>query len=515
LFAASPGIARIAAKQVEARDREEHGRDGLDSAGPGRFTRALNAIVFWGLLAALPLTVFPYGTVDPWFEAAFECLIFSLAIVWVLQSIFSRGFRFKRRAILLPMIAITLYVFFQSIEWPPTWLSNSTTQHMLSIDHYQTYLTARKTLALALLLGLLLAHTSTSKRLQWVVRTVIAVGLASAIFGILRQFLQTPDAAGTFILPFLFYGSGYGQFISPNAFAYLMEMTLGLVMGLLLGGGTLKKQALVYIAMSAILFTALVLSNSRGGLLALGCESIFVLFIGLSWYSQRRIAVDPSSNRLIRVLSTSKLVRTAVVGLLLVILSGGVLWLGGDSLVNKFADQSTVSAAAPAEMTRQQIWRASWSLFRAYPWTGTGFGAYSLGITKFEKSSGLLKLEEAHNDYLDLAASGGLVGVCLGGWFAATVCWQAKQSFAGRRGVERAVALGAAAGMLATAVHSLVDFGLQLTGIAVVFVALAVILTADVPAETKKSRRRRHSINDPDISDGIRSRPRPVSRHTQ
>jgi O-antigen ligase len=487
----------------------------LQVAATNRFSQALNAIVFWGLLAAIPLTVFPYGTVDPWFEAGFEVLIFSLTIVWVIESILSRGFRLKRPSILLPMVAITFYVFFQSIQWPPKWLSNTTTQHMLSIDHYQTHLTARKTLALAIFLGLLLAHTSTAKRLRWLVRTVIAVGLASAIFGILRQFVQTPDAAGTFILPFLFYGTGYGQFISPNAFAYLMEMTLGLVMGLVLGGGAPKKQALIYIAMSVILFTALVLSNSRGGLLALACESVIVVFVGLSWYSRRRVALETGSNRLIQFLGTSKLVRLVVVGLLLVILSSGVLWLGGDSLVNKLAGESAAPATASAEMTRQEIWRASLNLFKTYPWTGAGFGAYSLAITKYDKGSGLLKLEEAHNDYLDLAASGGLIGLLLGAWFAAAVCWQARHSFATRQGFQRAAALGAAAGMLATAVHSLVDFGLQITGIAVVFVALAAILTADVPDETKKSRRRRRPRGGHDTSDASRSRPHPVLQEAQ
>jgi hypothetical protein len=52
----------------------------------------------------------------------------------------------------------------------------------------------------------------------------------------------------------------------------------------------------------------------------------------------------------------------------------------------------------------------------------------------------------------------------------------------------RAVALGAIAGALGVAIHSLVDFGLQLTGIAVVFSALIAILVVGREVESVPAR---------------------------
>jgi O-antigen ligase len=446
-------------------------------------SKLLSNIVFWGLLALIPIAVIPYGTVDAWWESIFESGVFGLAAVAVLEAFFMRRWQVREISVLLPAGLLTLYAFLQTMQWPPSWLIASSTRYMLTIDHYQTYLTARKMLALTLFLGLLLGHVSTPKRFRWTVRAVIAAGLGSALFGILRQFVQTADAPSGFVLPFLFYGLGYAQFISPNVFAYLMEMTLGLLAGLVLGGGVGRNRALIYLAVMAVVWTALVLSNSRGGLMALGCEAVFVVIIALNWFSERRSLLGERVSQWMLLLRQSNFIRVVVILSLLSILAGGVLWMGGDQLANKLGQQSNSVENRTDGSTRQEIWRASWKLFRANPLTGTGFGAYFLGITQFQVSSGPARLQQAHNDYLDLAANGGLVAVILGAWFGAAVVRIAKRRLRHKNVHRRAAALGAATALLGAAMHSVVDFGLQVTGIAVVFLTMIVILIADVRAD--------------------------------
>ena len=70
-----------------------------------------------------------------------------------------------------------------------------------------------------------------------------SVGSGMRLFGILRQTTQRGSGFG---LPLLLPDVGYGQFINKNHFAYLMEMSLGLVLGLILGGGLKREQALIY-----------------------------------------------------------------------------------------------------------------------------------------------------------------------------------------------------------------------------------------------------------------------------
>jgi O-antigen ligase len=473
-------------------------RDGR--LGPGFFdwsARLLDAIIFFCLLGVIVLTSIPYGTVEPWWEAIFESAVFLLTAFWILEGLISGNWQFKRLFILLPLIILTAYAFAQTVEWPAAWLvlgnGRLTAQHTLTIDRYQTYLTARKALALTLFLGLLLLHTSTPKRLRWLVGVVVGLGLASALFGILRQLFQSNDSASLgFLWPYLSYGLGYGQFISANAFAYLMEMTLAPLAGLIVGGGVRRDRLLIYLAIAVVIWTALVLSNSRGGIVSFACQSIFLLFVSLNWYSARRLSrEDGGQHKWLAFIRASMLVRVLGIVFIVGTLMVGVFWMGGQKLASKLGEPTPTSIQDDFDrISRKDIWRSSWELIKQNPWTGVGFGAYFLAIPEYQLGAGRMKVEQAHNDYLDLAASGGVVAVGLAGWFFVMVFWRARFSFRSRDAYRRAACLGAATGILGVGVHSLVDFGLQLTSIAVVFAALAVILCADGRVEAVSAERK-------------------------
>lgn len=483
----------LAPVREKARAVGSNGAGGAGFTHPSvRFGKLLDSIVFVCLLGLTILSVIPYGLVDAWWEAAFECAVFAITAIWIFELVFLGVPRVRNLFILLPLILITAYAFAQTVELPVSWLPSGigrlTAQHTLSIDRYQTYLTARKTLALTLFFGLLLLHTSTPKRLRWLIRAVIGLGLASALFGILRQFLQSPDSPAGFVLPFLFYGMGYGQFLSPNPFAYLMEMPFGLLAGMILAGGVRRDRVLVYLAVIIPVWTALVLSNSRGGIVSLTIQSILLLFVSLNWYSARQLSrKDGMQHKWFTFLRGSLLVRFLFVVLMVGALFAGVFWMGGENLASKLHNEESTRNIDGS--TRKEIWRSSWELVKHNPWTGVGFGAYFLAIPEYQIGSGRLKLEQAHNDYLDLAANGGVVAVGLAGWFVVLIIWRARSSLRSRDAYRRAACLGALAGIVGVAVHSVVDFGLQLTGVAVVFAALIVIAVADNRVESKSSDR--------------------------
>ena len=457
-----------------------------------RSAALLNKISFCCLLGLIVLTVVPYGTVDPWWESVFECGVFGIAAIWIFQVLLRRQWNLGAPYILVPLILITGYAFLQTINLPILSLQqDGIVRHHLSIDRYQTLLTARKTLALTVFLGLLLLHTSTAKRFRWLIRFVIGIGLASALFAILRQSLQSPESTTGFGLPFLFYGLGYGQFISPNAFAYLMEMTLALLGGLVLGGAARRDTVLLYVATMIVTWAALVLSSSRGGLLSFGCQFIFLVFMGLTWYSKRQLSrPDGRQHPLLLLIRTSVLVRIAAILLIAITLFVGVVWMGGEDLVKKFDDGKSASEETIGDLRRKDIWRASWALIKDHPLLGVGFGAYSLAIPRYQNGSGGLKLEQAHNEYLDLTANGGVLALGLAGWFLAMLILRLKYSFRSADAYRCAAGLGAAAGIISVAVHSFFDFGLQLTGNAVVFAALVVISVADYPTDSTATDRR-------------------------
>jgi O-antigen ligase len=439
-------------------------------------------------MVVMIISLFFYGAVDAWWESIFECGVFVLAAIAIFESFFKNRWDVRKIGPVWPLAAITAYAYLQILTLPAPLAKalGLVQQGTLSIDPYQTQLTARKLLALTLFFGLLLVHTSTVGRLRWLTRVVIGAGLGTALFGLIRQLLQSPESTEGFVLTFLFYGVGYGQFISANAFAYVTEMAFGVVAGLLLGGGLRRSLALLYVTVLALIWTALVLASSRGAILGFACESVFLLFIASRWFLARR---DSVNNRLLTLVGDYRLVQVGILVIIMAILTVGVVWMGGQELAGKFTREASANAVFTDELTRRDIWRASWELFKHNKWSGTGFGCYFLDITRYQVSSGRIKLEQAHNDYLDLAANGGVIAVALGAWFIASVFPRARKALQSRDAYRRAVCLGALAGVLGVAVHSLVDFGLQVTGITAMCGALLVIAIVDVSHTSSRRRR--------------------------
>lgn len=446
----------------------------------------IDRIIFVAALVLIVLTVVPYGTVDAWWEAVFECGTFTITALWIVESLLLKNWRISKLWPVLPLVLLVGYAFAQIVSLPVSWLpavSGSFPRRTLTIDPYQTYLTARKLLALVLFIAILLIHTSTQSRVRWIVRLIVGLGFASAVFGIVRQLSQSPASTSGFVLPFLFPGYGYGEFISSNVFAYLVEMVFALILGVTLCGGSRREWVPINLAIAVVVWTALVLSNSRGGVVGLTCASMFVSFVALSRYSARRLLTEGGSRPVLTFIHSSPVFRVMAIVLLVLTLVAGVVWMGGEKLAAKVRAEATTDEVIDGG-TRKDIWRYSWESIKEHPLTGTGFGTYFLAITKHQNGSGRIKLEQAHNDYLDLMANGGIIALGLAAWFIIGLIRRIRSLLGAPDSYRRAAVVGASAGILAISIHSLVDFGLQITGIAIVFCALIVICLADVRVDS-------------------------------
>jgi len=105
-----------------------------------------------------------------------------------------------------------------------------------------------------------------------------------------------------------------------------------------------------------------------------------------------------------------------------------------------------------------------------------------MAITRYHNASGEMVPQEAHNDYLEFIASGGLIALLIGAWFLylymQTVRARVRESSS--RFV-RAARCGALVGISGVAVHSVVDFGLHVPANAAVLVVLLVVATVVLP----------------------------------
>ena len=401
------------------------------------------------------IAAIPYGTVEPWWKAAFVCAVFAICIVALIESLVSGSFKIEGGSVLLPMLALAALAFVQTLSLGSYEVAGFSVWNTISADSYQTRFFTLQMLALTACLGLFYRYANDERRIRVLVYTILAVAIASALFGILRH--TTQQQIG-FVLPLLKPAQGYGQFINKNHFAYLMEMAFGLGLGLALAGGVKKDRLPIYFALLLPIWTALVLSNSRGGILAMLVQ---IIVAALFLMSRQSVALRAA------------LVIVLVVGILF-----GTLWVGGDRLASNFEAATNELSTTRAGASRNEIWRATLKMFAAHPILGVGLSGYWLGITAYHDASGLMTPQEAHNDYLELLSSGGVIGFAIGVWFAVAVVRAARRNLLA--GNMPTIRLGAILGIVGVAAHSLVDFGLHILVNAIVFLALIMMATTRI-----------------------------------
>jgi O-antigen ligase len=450
--------------------------------------RYLEGIIFYGLLVVIALTAIPYGTVEPWSIGLFECAVFALGALWFLTGLFKNNWRLPPLRLLWPLLALLVFLGLQTINFGGSGGGPGlpgALRGTISADPYETQLTLLRLLSLTVAYVLLLGHATSRTRLRALIYLVIGVGVASALFGILRQ--TTHHNGLGYLLPFLKPNSGYGQFINRNHFAFLMEMSFGLLLGLVIGGGVGRERWLIYVSLAIPLWFALILSNSRGGIFSMLVQVIFaVLMLTLSRTPERRSTAGGwESNVWLRRVRKSIFTRALLMIVLAVAVGLSIIWIGGDRLASRL---ETISQDANSEAidlrpgeSRREVWRATWSLIKDNPLAGVGFGGYWAVIPMYHDASGILTPQQAHNEYLEILASGGFIGLALCAWFVFVVVKAARAQLSARDGFRRAVCFGALVGLFGVAVHSLFDFGLHFVVVnSLVFVVLIVLAIADV-----------------------------------
>jgi O-antigen ligase len=453
-----------------------HGEISLPADRRSRVLTLLDRVIFYGLIALIVLTAFPYGTVDPWSEALFEGAVFFFVILWIVHGLIDGSWQIGGARLIAPLVGLIVLAVVQSIAWWQVDSAGEKVRFALSADPFETRAFAFRMAALVLALALVLRFTSDTKRLGILVHTIIAVALASALFGITRQ--ATQHGPG-FVLSRLLPESGYAQFINKNHFAFLMEMALGLVIGVALMQRGRRERLLLYLSGAVLMWAAVVLSNSRGGLLTITVQVIFaaLIFVHSRPSAQAKDAPARGPVRWMRSIA----VTAVMTGTLLVIIVAGVAWLGGDQLSTGVetatlemagVDRSEIHVGA----RRRDIWRATWLMFKGHPIAGAGLGGFWAEVPIFHQASGAVTPQQAHNDYLELLASGGILGAALFTWFAAGLIREARHCVNTVDGFQRAASWGAIIGLVGVGVHSIVDFGLHITVNALAFMMLVAIL---------------------------------------
>ena len=228
---------------------------------------------------------------------------------------------------------------------------------------------------------------------------------------------------------------------------------------------------------------ALILTNSRGGIISLVAEVLFlVLIVGLRRKSHARESAE--KNRRVRGgIARATLGLALIIGILV-----ATVFFGGEQALSRFV--GSVNTEDPTT-GRAHFWNVTLDIIRAHPLIGTGLGAFGVVYTRYDTRNGLYRLEQAHNDYLQVLSDGGIIGAALGLFFIIALFRMGLQRRESSDEFRQGVATGALAGCFAVLVHSFFDFTLHTPSNALLFLVLAALATLNGRVESKSSRRRR------------------------
>ena len=239
---------------------------------------------FLVICIAIVLSALAYGTVHYWALGLFNLGGLTILVLWVLDAWRLGNLRISRNLLQLPLLgALALGV----VQLLPLREVTSETAfglaNTLSFDPYSTRLVLVQLATLLIYFAATLVFVDTPHRLHVLVRTIMIFGFCLAIFGLTQSF-TSPNKV--YWVRELTQSTAFGPFINRHHFAGYMELTIALPLGLLFAGGVDKDKRLLYVFVAGMMGIALVMTTSRGGIISLVAEIMFLVVVTAIWRSQ-------------------------------------------------------------------------------------------------------------------------------------------------------------------------------------------------------------------------------------
>ena len=432
---------------------------------------------FLVICVAIVMSTMAYGTVHYWSLALFNLGGLTIFILWVVDGWVLGNFRVSRNWLQIPLLGALVLGLVQLL---PLRGGGPGVVNTLSLDPHSTKLVIVQLGTLFVYFAATLVFVDTPHRLHLLVRTIMIFGFLLAIFGLTQSFTSPTRL---YWMRELNQSTAFGPFINRHHFAGYMELTIALPLGVLLAGAIDKEKWLLYIFLAGLMGVALVMTSSRGGIISLVAEIVFLVIVTAIWrrHGERRRV----GGRLKSVAARTALAASLIFGLFL-----GVILLGGEFSLNRFID--SVNTDDPTT-GRAHFWSVTVDMIKANPVVGTGLGAYGVIYTRYDTRNGLYRLEQAHNDYLQVFSDAGVVGGALAFAFVAILFYRGFVRAKSRDNFRRGIALAALGGCFGVLVHSFFDFTLHTTSNALLFLVLAALATLNGRVEDAPRRQRRRS----------------------
>lgn len=414
-----------------------------------------NKTIFFLLCATVIWTALAYGTVHQPFIALFYLINVLILVFWAVDAFSGKKLRFNNSLLQIPLVALPLYALFQIIPFGALAELGGVSgiSRTLSIDPFWTKVFAFHVFSLVIFFAATLAFIDSTRRLKTVVWMITIFGFVYAFFAILQSVLSPDKIYGLYDVSLK---SSYGSFVNRHNFAAFIEMAIAVPLGMMFVGAVEKDRKLLFITAIGLMGIALILSGSRGGLVAFLAEIFFLVILTTKTKNYNQFALKAGLS----------------VALVVIVIVGAIM-VGGESSLTRISD--TVGSN-DVTSGRTEIWSVSLQIIKDYPIFGVGLGAYSIAYTPYDTLNGLSRVEQAHNDYLQVLTDAGLIGLIIGAGFLFLLFKTGLKNVNTNNTFRRGVAVGAFAGCFAVLVHSFFDFVLHTTAVSVLFLTLMALV---------------------------------------
>lgn len=453
------------------RDREHS----MNNSAVRRESSLAGRVLIAFLLFIAAVSTVAYGAVDPPMQGILALLAAGVVLLWAVDAFSTGEFRLSAGGLQVPLIALIVLGFIQLLPFGDPGVQEGllsvAPSAALTADPYATRWFIIRMVVYVAFFAAVLTYVDNATRIRIAVFFLIAFGALMAFYGVLQR-LAAPDSIyGLRPTP---QAIPFGSFVNQHHFAAFIVMVSGVVLALLFSR-SLKRGILPLLVLAAVLmFLALAFTGSRGGFLSyLGMA--LAVFAGSRLFlnketSETELQAGKRSKR--RSAAVALAVSAGIISILVL-----VVFLGaGSGLIRGIGlDEPTGDPTSG----RRQFWKVAAEIFFENPIIGTGLDSFAVVYSEKDPSSGQFRVEQTHNDYLQMLSDAGIAGfICVVAFIVVLVRLALKTLSSVDDPFSRAAALGAFAGCFGVIIHSFVDFPLRTPSNGFIFLLLAAIATA-------------------------------------
>jgi len=410
-----------------------------------------------GILVFAPLA---FGAVDAWAFLVIQALTIGVMLAWALRLWINP----KPKLLWPPLCWVVLaFVIYAIARYFTADIEYAARQEMIQVLMY------------AFLFFAIVNNLYRQEFSQTVSFTLVFLAMGISAYAVF-QFLTHSERVWN--LEAMYPGRASGTYISPNNLAGFLEMVLPLALAYLLAGRITPVMRVLLGYSTLVILAGIVVTFSRGGWVATAAALLALLGI-LIFQRQHQLP--------------------AFLALVLLVGGGalfGKIYLAQTATYIEREKSSGMNLTHVELELRSDLWLAAVQMWRENFWWGVGPAHYNYRFPAYRTERIQAQPDRAHNDYLNLLAdwgtTGGLITLAGAAVFGAGL-WQTRRyvrrvekEFKTAHSNRLAFYLGAAAGLLALAVHSLVDFNLHIPANALVGVTLLALLSSNLRFATEK-----------------------------